>query len=163
MNWKILAMAFVVIASGCVASQEATVTDVADGDTLDVAFNGTTETVRLIGVDTPETYGDVNPEEFNVPDTEEGRSCLTKWAEKASERTKQLESKQVELVHNGEKGYYGRLLGYIYLENRSRSYNYLLVEKGYARVYDSDFSQRALFLEAQRSARSRQVGLWSCS
>lgn len=163
MDWRILALALVVAASGCVTSQNATVTDVADGDTLDVSFNGTTETVRLIGVDTPETYGDVNPGEFDVPDTEEGRRCLRKWAEKASNRTKQMKSKEVDLVHNGEKGYYGRLLAYVYLENRSTSYNHLLIKEGYARVYDSDFSQRALFLEAQRNARSREVGLWNCN
>lgn len=156
------ALTIIVIASGCVTGQQATVVDVADGDTLDVRFNGTRETVRLIGIDTPET-GTVNPDEFDVPDTEEGRECLSRWASKASEKTKKLDFKQVRLVHNGEKGYYGRLLGYIYLENRSRSYNYRLVKEGYARVYDSEFAQWALFLEAQRVARSKDIGVWSCN
>lgn len=157
-----VALVLVLVASGCVASQQATVVDVADGDTLDVSFNGTVETVRLIGVDTPET-GEVNPGEFDIPDTEKGRECLSDWASKASERTKSLKGNTVRLKHNGERGYYGRLLGYIYLENRSRSYNYFLVNEGYARVYESKFAQRAVFLEAQRNARKNSIGVWSCN
>lgn len=42
-----------------------TVTETIDGDTIEVRFaDGTTGTVRLLGVDTPETYGDMNPSEF---------------------------------------------------------------------------------------------------
>lgn len=157
-----IALVLVILASGCTAYQSTTVVDVADGDTIDVRFNGTVETVRFIGVDTPETTSKVNPEEFNVSDTEEDRECLSNWASKASEKTKRLNGEQIRLVHNGERGYYGRLLGYIYLENRSRSYNYMLVKKGYARVYDSKFSKRALFLDAQRTARQNEAGFWSC-
>ncbi|MGA9399647.1 thermonuclease family protein [Haladaptatus sp.] len=40
-------------------SEQVTVTDVVDGDTLDIQYsNGSTDTVRLLGVDTPESYGD---------------------------------------------------------------------------------------------------------
>lgn len=158
-----LILILVLAASGCVATEGTTVVDVADGDTLDVKFNGSVETVRLIGVDTPETFGKVNPGEFGVEDTEKGRECLSGWAGKASDRTKELEGKQVRLLHENQRGSYGRLLGYIYRENRSRSYNYFLVKQGYARVYDSRFSQRASFLEAQESAKAQEKGLWSCS
>ncbi|WEL20036.1 thermonuclease family protein [Candidatus Nanohalococcus occultus] len=151
------------MASGCIASQEATVVDVADGDTVDVRFNGSVETVRLIGVDTPEIHTEVSPEEFNVPDTEEGRRCLSNWAEKASRKAKKLEAQEVRLAHNGERGTYGRLLGYLYVENRSTSFNYMLVEEGYARVYESRFKQRSLFLEAQTRAKLNNRGVWSCN
>lgn len=64
----------------------ATVTDVVDGDTVDVRFsNGTTDTVRLLGVDTPEVYGANDPAEFEgVPNTEAGEQCLGKAGENAS-------------------------------------------------------------------------------
>jgi len=40
------------------------VTSVTDGDMIDILFqNGTEDTVRLLGVDTPETYGSTSPEE----------------------------------------------------------------------------------------------------
>jgi micrococcal nuclease len=43
--------------------ERATVTNVADGDTIEVSLNGQTERVRLIGVDTPETSHPSRPVE----------------------------------------------------------------------------------------------------
>ena len=56
----------------------ALVTDVVDGDTVDVRFpDGSADTVRLLGVDTPEVHVENDPAEFEgVPDTEAGRTCL---------------------------------------------------------------------------------------
>lgn len=49
-----------------------TITKVTDGDTMNVRFpNGSEETVRLLGVDTPEFYADNTPSEWEtVPDTQ---------------------------------------------------------------------------------------------
>ena len=54
------------------------VSRVIDGDTIEVRYrNGTTDTIRLLGVDTPETSGGVSPQEFKgIPDTEAGRAHL---------------------------------------------------------------------------------------
>ena len=65
----------------------ATVVDVVDGDTIKVRFeNGTRETVRLLGVDTPEVYSENTPDEFEgVPETDDGRQCLRRYGDRASE------------------------------------------------------------------------------
>src|SRR5918998_6295204 len=79
----------------------ATVTRVVDGDTVDISptVEGLSR-VRLIGVDTPETYGGAQP-----------------YGSEASEFTRRnLEGKQVSLELDVQKvDPYGRLLAYIYL------------------------------------------------
>lgn len=64
----------------------ATVTGMTDSDTVDIEYqNGSTDTVRLLGVDTPEVYGENDPTEFEgIPDTEAGRQCLDAAGEDAS-------------------------------------------------------------------------------
>ncbi|WP_135826445.1 hypothetical protein [Halorussus ruber] len=59
-------------------TQEATVVEVTDGDTITVEYdNESTDEVRLLGVDTPEVHTSNTPSEFEgVPDTEEGSTCL---------------------------------------------------------------------------------------
>ena len=64
-----------------------TVTRVIDGDTMEIEYaNGTEETVRLLGVDTPETtLSRVSPDEFaGISDTTAGRDHLFNWGERAT-------------------------------------------------------------------------------
>jgi micrococcal nuclease len=142
-----------------------TVTEVVDGDTLDIQYaNGTLDTVRLIGVDTPETYSENSPDEFEgIPDTSAGREWLGEWGLRASDYVRSaVEGETVTVVIDGEgdrRGYYGRLLGYVRV-NASYQLNYALLENGYARVYDSEFSQSSRFYEAEATAQSNDVGLW---
>jgi len=51
-----------------------TVVRVVDGDTMEVRYeNGTADTVRLLGVDTPEVHARNSPDEFEgVPETAAG-------------------------------------------------------------------------------------------
>src|SRR5699024_1765830 len=60
-----------------------TIAEVIDGDTMDVRFaNGTTTRIRLLGVDTPEVYGENTPDEFEgIPETEAGADWLHRWGE----------------------------------------------------------------------------------
>lgn len=158
-----IALTALVVASGCVqAGEGARVVDVADGDTMDVKFNGSTETVRLIGLDTPETSQPVSPGEYGLENSSQNRECLSSWASRASRQAEELNGKPVRLVHGGERGYYDRLLGYIYTENSSVSFNRRMVREGYGRMYESRFSKRASFLEAQSAARAENLGVWSC-
>jgi micrococcal nuclease len=144
----------------------ATVTDVVDGDTVDVRYsNGTTDTVRLLGVDTPEVYGENEPEEYEgVPNTEAGKQCLHQAGENASAYAKNaLSGQQVTLVLDDEadtRGDYGRLLAYV--RDDGRNFNYDLVDTGNARVYDSTFSQSERFYDAESDAQSAERGLWYC-
>ncbi len=148
------------------AGQSATVTRVIDGDTVEVELaDGTVEKVRLIGVDTPEVYSENTPDEYGVPDTQAGRDCLGRYGERASEfAIEQLEGEQVRIVPDenlDERGYYGRLLAYVYVDGES--FNYRLIETGYARVFESDFTRRGTYEDTQRVAREADRGLWACA
>jgi micrococcal nuclease len=141
----------------------AEVVEVVDGDTIKVRYeNGSRDTVRLLGVDTPEVHTEVDPDEFGVPDTEAGRDCLRAWGERASEYAKErLAGETVELgfdPNEGKRGYYGRLLAYVYVDGES--FNYGLVRQGYARMYDSDFVDRERFAAAETEAQTNARGVW---
>jgi micrococcal nuclease len=146
--------------------QSATVTRVVDGDTVEVELaDGTTDEVRLIGVDTPEVYSENTPGEFGLPETEAGRDCLRRFGERASEFARErLAGQQVRLVPDpnlDERGYYGRLLAYVYVDGVS--FNHRLVETGHARVFESDFTDRAAYERSAADAREADRGLWACA
>ena len=147
-------------------SWNVTVSRVIDGDTVEIRYaNGTTETVRLLGVDTPETPPNtVSPEEFEgIPDTDAGREHLVSWGGNATafaERT--LAGKQVRLVVDPEsdrRGGYGRLLAYIYVDGEN--FNSLLLSGGYARLYESEFRLRESFAATEATAQQERVGIWN--
>lgn len=180
MDRRALAVAVLVLTAGCTVdvqlgdstptpaeSRTATVVDVVDGDTIDVRFaDGTEERVRLLGVDTPEVHTEVAPEEYEgIPDTEASRSCLETWGDRASEyATEQLAGRTVTVVTDAEadrRGGYDRLLAYV--ETNGDSFNYALLEHGYARLYDSEFTQRDRYAAAEQQARANGTGLWSCA
>ncbi|WP_167768640.1 lamin tail domain-containing protein [Haloarcula amylovorans] len=143
-----------------------TITAITDGDTVDIRFaDGSTDTLRLLGVDTPETYGDVNPDEFEgVPDTEAGRNCLETRAKDATEFTRsRLLGEEVTLSfddNEGRRGSYDRLLVYVSVDGEP--FNIQLVEQGYARVYDSQFERRSSFYDAEAAAQDAGIGVWDC-
>jgi endonuclease YncB( thermonuclease family) len=128
----------------------ATVTRVVDGDTIEISpsVEGLS-TVRLIGVDTPETHGGTQP-----------------YGPEASDFTRQhLEGKEVSLELDVEKvDPYGRLLAYVYLPD-GEMFNETLVEEGYAQVatFPPNVKYVDRFLEAQREARTANRGLWGLS
>lgn len=143
------------------------VTRVVDGDTVEIRYaNGTADTVRLIGVDTPEVHSENTPAEFEgVPETEAGRNCLRRWGERASSfATERLADRSVTLrldPNLPKRGFYNRLLAYV--EVAGKTFNYRLVANGYARVYDSEFSARQRYLDAEATAREEHRGLWACT
>jgi micrococcal nuclease len=145
-----------------------TVSRVIDGDTVEVRYrNGSTETVRLLGVDTPETRADrLSPEEFEtVADSDAGRAHLLSWGQNATGfANRRLAGQQVRLVVDDtadRRGGYGRLLGYIYVDGDN--FNKQLLSKGYARLYESEFTLREEFAASERTARRAAVGLWAFS
>ncbi|WP_411963402.1 lamin tail domain-containing protein [Haloferax sp. YSMS24] len=143
------------------------VVEVVDGDTIKVVMpDGARETVRLLGVDTPEVRGENTPDEFEgVPDTDAGRTCLREAGDDASDFAKdRLAGETVELRYDekaGERGYYGRLLAYVVVDGEE--FNYQLLTEGHARFYESSFEERERYERAERDARERGVGVWSCA
>jgi micrococcal nuclease len=140
------------------------VVEVFDGDTMDVRYrNGTTDTVRLLGVDTPEAGAEPQPSEYEeIPDTHEGREWLREWGHRASEFARaELAGEEVRIVVDARadvRGSYGRLLVYVHTDGEL--FNLALLQGGYARLYDSQFSRRANFSDAEARARSADRGLW---
>ena len=147
------------------SSWNVTVTRVIDGDTVEIRYeNGSTETVRLLGVDTPETPpNSVSPGEFEgIPDTDAGRDHLIVWGGRATGfAERNLAGRNVRLVVDSQadrRGGYGRLLGYIYVDDEN--FNQLLLTNGYARLYESAFRYRDRFAAAEATAQQEGVGLW---
>lgn len=126
------------------------VLDDIDGDTIKVQINGREETVRFLGVDTPETK-----------DPRKGVQC---YGRAASHYTKSMVmGKAVRLVIDpleGERDMFGRLLRYVYLESGA-SLNSLLVSGGYAFAYEKyPTTQTAKFKLLEADARTLKKGLW---
>lgn len=128
------------------------VVDVVDGDTIKVRENNEVKTVRLIGIDTPETVHPTKPVE-----------CFGK---EASEKMKELvSSKEVRLERdeqNDDKDKYDRYLRYVYLVDDNKLVNALMIQEGYAYAY-TQYPFRFLddFKKYQEEARKNKKGLWA--
>lgn len=147
-------------------STEVRVTGVIDGDTVRVRFDdGRVETVRLLGVDAPETRAASTPGEFEgVPATDAGRRCLRAAGERATAFARdRLAGDRVGLGFDpgtDRRGDYGRLLAYVYADGRS--INHALLSRGHARLYESPFVEASRYAAAERAARRAGRGLWGC-
>ena len=123
--------------------EKAEVIRVIDGDTLQVRLvSGEEATVRLIGVDAPES---VHPD--SAKNTPEGKAAASFTENLCFGRT-------VYLEYDAEKeDAYGRRLAYVYLEE-GRMLNLLLVEHSYARVMTVEPNTRyaSYFAAAERKA-----------
>lgn len=128
----------------------ATVTRVVDGDTIHVELGGSDETVRYIGVDTPESVKPGTPVE-----------C---FAKKAGRHNAQLvDGEDVKLRFDVERrDRYGRLLAYVYRATDGTFVNAALIRDGYARTLTIPPNVRHAdrFDQLQREAREAQRGLW---
>jgi micrococcal nuclease len=121
---------------------------VIDGDTVDVAWAGQRERVRLLGVDTPETVDPHRPVGCFGP-------------EAAAFTHRRLEGRTVRLTFDRQRrDRYGRLLAY--LEVDGRRFNDDLLTGGYARllVIPPNGLHGRTMLDEELAARSAGRGLW---
>lgn len=129
----------------------ATVRKVVDGDTVVVRLGGRTETVRLIGVDTPETKHPTKPVGCFGP---EASAHTTSLLPKGTE---------VALVRDVEaRDKYGRLLAYVYRLSDNLFVNQELVAGGWAvpLSIEPNTAHESLFAAAATSAEAADLGLW---
>lgn len=140
-----------------------------DGDTIEVDMNGTVETVRFIGVDTPETHKPNTPVQCYGPE--------------ASEYTKQLINGQLRRADgksavgapagasgkvrlqadplNTNRDRYGRLLRYVYLPDGTLVEQKLITEGyGFAYTYFPS-GKNTQFETYEQEAKAAGKGLWS--
>jgi micrococcal nuclease len=125
---------------------------VTDGDTVTLAFAGhPEESVRLLGIDTPETVKPGAPVECFGPE--------------ASAATRALLPPGTEVVVQRDleaRDRYGRLLLYVWRRHDGLFVNRALLETGHATTlsYAPNTSRRSELAGAARQARERRTGLW---
>jgi micrococcal nuclease len=130
------------------------VVEAVDGDTIVVDMNGKKETIRFIGVDTPETH--------------DPRKAVQCFGVAAAAYTKDLiGSNNVRLESdpiNTNRDRYNRLLRYIYLPD-GRLVNGEIIKNGYGFAYTGfPFTKSDEFIGYQVTARTEGKGLWtSCT
>lgn len=121
---------------------------VVDGDTIEVRRAGRRDTVRYIGVDTPESV---------KPDTPV--QCFAKAASRFNERL--VEGRDVQLTLDREpRDKYGRLLAYVAIDGKS--VNAALLSRGYARTLEipPNTARAVAFRRLEDSAQAAGRGLW---
>jgi micrococcal nuclease len=127
-----------------------TVTKFSDGDTIEVDMNGHRETIRFIGVDTPETHRPNSPVQCYGPEA----SAYTKTLIGSSSVRLQADP----LDTNRDR--YGRLLRYVYLPDGTLVEDKLISE-GYAFAYTQfPFQKKAAFQALEDTAKQAGKGLW---
>lgn len=126
------------------------VTKVVDGDTIVVNED---TTIRLVGIDTPET---VDP-----------RRPIGCFGKEASNKVKTLLTGKIVILEKdvSETDKYNRSLRYVYLpleDGRTLFVNDYLVREGFAKVYTypPDVKYNEQFREAEKEAREGKRGLW---
>lgn len=123
------------------------VTEVVDGDTIEVAkARGGSETIRLLGIDTPEVYGGLECG---------GRAASTLMKELATGRVKVTTDPR-----QPKRDRYGRLLAYV--SKAGKDLGKVMVSRGRAKVYvvGSRFSRYSSYAAAERRAKRLSRGSW---
>ena len=129
-----------------------------DGDTIRVTDHFFEDTIRLIGVDTPEVYGGVQP-----------------FGPEASAFTKALLTIGTKVWIELDKAHrdrYGRILGYVYLEKADGEWesngrhfiqvNLELAKVGLAKVLTvpPNVRYKQLYLDAENKAKDHKLQMW---
>lgn len=161
----ILALCIILFLSACTVTQtdieSATFIRVVDGDTIVIDRGKGNETVRLIGINAPESVHN-NPD-YNTEDGRKSSAFLKEWME------------NVDLVYLekdvNDTDKYGRLLRYVWIiepkefdeeEIRGRMLNAIILLEGYAQgvTYQPDVNYQAYFTQFTQEARENNKGLW---
>jgi len=134
----------IILISGCgitgnvVKEGPYTVTYIVDGDTIDL-----------------EGYGRIRFSGINTPETDE---CY--YQEAKDKLTELILGKEVYVEKDiNDEGKYGRKLRYIYLDNIL--INKLLVEQGYAKVYDQ-YKDNTKRYDELKAVENKNIGVWVC-
>ena len=126
------------------------VTQIVDGDTFKVNLEGEIFTVRLIGIDTPETVDPRKPVECFGKEATAHLSTLIDGA--TIYLTKDKIGDTVDI--------YGRLLRYISLGGNDIDAQ--MIKDGYAYAYTKyPFDRKDEYVQYQKEAEANKIGLWA--
>jgi endonuclease YncB( thermonuclease family) len=123
-----------------------------DGDTITIDMNGKNETIRFIGVDTPETHDPRKPVQcYGAAASAFTKNILTNSGSKVRLAGDSLSS---------NRDRYDRLLRYVYLPDGTLL-NQKLISDGFGFYYPYfPFTKSKDFEAAQKSAQQTKKGLW---
>lgn len=122
------------------------VTKIIDGDTVNILVNNQKDTIRIIGINSPETG-----ECFNREATDKAREILN--------------SKSVILEADSSqdnKDKYNRLLRYIFLSNGT-NFGEFMIKNGFAKeyTYKVPYKYQSLYKKAEEEAKLGKRGIWA--
>ncbi|MDD5041968.1 MAG: S-layer homology domain-containing protein [Candidatus Peribacteraceae bacterium] len=144
----IFSISFLLPAFAAAQGEQGTVANVVDGDTFKVEIDGSIETIRIIGIDTPETVHPSKPVQ-----------CFGK---EASAKLKELlDGEDVTLEKNPaeDRDKYDRLLRYVNLGGEDIGAS--MIEEGFAYSYKQYPHPRLEEYNAlEQEAREENRGLW---
>jgi micrococcal nuclease len=126
------------------------VVKVYDGDSILVQGLGLTLTIRMVGIDAPETGGRYKP---GQPYSTKARQYLSR----------QIANRSVTLKTYGLGGY-NRILAEVFTGGSGTNMNLKMVEMGLAEVYQGSLPKKfdaAPYLAAQERAKKNRTGMWS--
>lgn len=135
-----------------IVREVAKVIRVVDGDTIKVLINNKEDTVRLIGIDSPEVVDERKPVQ-----------CFGK---EASSKAKEILNRKIVVLESdstqGDRDEYGRLLRYVFLE--SINFNKFMISEGFAREYTFKgrvYRYQPELINAEKEAKRKNKGLWN--
>lgn len=126
---------------------------VVDGDTIRVLIDSKEDTVRLIGIDSPEVLDEKKPVQCF------GKEASNKAKEVLTGKIITLESDLTQ----GDRDEYGRLLRYVFLADGT-NFNKFMISEGYAREYTfkgNSYGYQSEFKNAEKEAQKNKKGLWA--
>jgi micrococcal nuclease len=124
------------------------VVDVVDGDTIEVARGSSRDTIRLLGIDTPETHHPTKPVQCYGPEA----SAYT---------TRRLLGRSVRLEDDVEtRDIYGRHLAYVYLDGARFEDELLRLGDARLLVIEPNVAHARTMLDEELDAKAHHVGLW---
>jgi micrococcal nuclease len=127
------------------------VAKVIDGDTFEVKVGQKLVTIRMLGIDTPETIDPRKPIQCF------GMEASDKTKEMLSEQSMRLKTDKTQSILDK----YGRVLAYVYLED-GRHLNEFLLKEGYAHeyTYGKSYQMKKEFKKLEKEASKNKRGLW---
>lgn len=136
---------------------------IVDGDTIKVEFQNKLESVRLIGIDTPESR--INKRAYlQTREYNKDAETIVNLGIKAKKYTNSLveSGNKVRLEFDvQQRDKYRRLLAYVWLKN-GKMLNEEIIKNGYAQplTIPPNVKYQNRFLKSYKYARENNLGLW---